>query len=102
MTSAHSSVHHPREEEADNVATHPPPPLCTLALEAGVASSGALALVADADQGGGSDVAVADDALPVALLAQPAQRDAALLAAHDEVGVVLGHRVGRGEGCEEG
>lgn len=36
-------------------------------------------------------VAVADDALPVALLAQPADGDAGLLAAHDEVRMVLCH-----------
>ena len=36
-------------------------------------------------------VRVADDALAIALLAEAADRDARLLAAHDEVGVVLGH-----------
>ena len=36
-------------------------------------------------------VRVADDALAIALLAEAADGDARLLAAHDQVGVVLGH-----------
>jgi hypothetical protein len=51
-----------------------------------------VALVADADEGGRPDVAVADDALPVALLAEAADGDPRLLPAHDEVRVVARHR----------
>ncbi len=43
------------------------------------------ALVADADEGRGADVRVADGALAVALVAEAADGDAGLLAAHDEV-----------------
>ena len=50
-----------------------------------------VAFVANADEGVGSDVGVADDALPVALLAQTTDRHARLLAAEDEVRVVLRH-----------
>eukprot|EP00212_Chloropicon_laureae_P009224 CAMPEP_0197493832 /NCGR_PEP_ID=MMETSP1311-20131121/25015_1 /TAXON_ID=464262 /ORGANISM="Genus nov. species nov., Strain RCC856" /LENGTH=188 /DNA_ID=CAMNT_0043039133 /DNA_START=76 /DNA_END=642 /DNA_ORIENTATION=- len=50
-----------------------------------------VALVADPDQGLRPHVRVADDALAVALLAQPAYRDARLLAAHDQVRLVLRH-----------
>ncbi len=50
-----------------------------------------VALVADPDEGAGSHVGVADDAAAVALLAQAADGHAGLLAAEDQVGVVLGH-----------
>lgn len=43
------------------------------------------ALVADAHQGRGPHVAVADGALAVALVAEAADGDAGLLAAHDEI-----------------
>lgn len=43
------------------------------------------ALVADADEGGGPDVGVADGAFAVALVAEAADGDAGLLAAHDEI-----------------
>ena len=45
------------------------------------------ALVADADQGGGADVGVADGAFAVALVAEAADGYAGLLAAHDEISV---------------
>lgn len=55
------------------------------------------ALVADAHERGRAHVRVADGALAVALVTQPAERDAGLLAAHDEVRVVAGHGIlGRG------
>jgi hypothetical protein len=50
-----------------------------------------LTFVADADERAGAHVGVTDHALAVALLAQAANGDARLLAAHDQVGVVLGH-----------
>lgn len=53
-----------------------------------------IALVANVHDGGGIDEGIADDALPVALLAEAADGDARLLPAHDQVGVVLGHLVG--------
>ena len=43
------------------------------------------ALVADADEGGGPHVGVADGALAVALVADAADGDAGLLAAHYEI-----------------
>jgi hypothetical protein len=43
------------------------------------------ALIADADEGGRPDVRVADRALAVALVAEAADGDAGLLAAHDEI-----------------
>ena len=49
------------------------------------------ALVADAHEGGRAHIRIANGALAVALVAQPAQRNARLLSAHDEVGVVAGH-----------
>lgn len=49
------------------------------------------ALVADAHQGRGPHVRVADGALAVALVAEPADGDAGLLAAHYEVGVMARH-----------
>lgn len=52
------------------------------------------ALVADARQRRRPHVRVADGALAVALVAQAAERDARLFAAHDEVGVVAGHGFG--------
>ena len=47
------------------------------------------ALVADADEGRGPHVAVADGALAVALIAEAADGDARLLAAHDEIAARL-------------
>lgn len=52
------------------------------------------ALVADADEGCGTDVGVADGAFAVAFVAEAADGDAGLLAAHYEVGVMAGH-IGR-------
>ncbi len=49
------------------------------------------AFVADAGEGGGADVGVADGAFAVAFVAEAADVDAGELAAHDEVGVVAGH-----------
>lgn len=43
------------------------------------------ALVADADEGRGADVGVADGAFAVAFVAEAADGDAGLLAAHDEI-----------------
>lgn len=43
------------------------------------------ALVADADEGRGADVGVADGALAVALVAEAADGDAGLFAAHDQI-----------------
>ena len=50
-----------------------------------------VALVADSNEGTGPHIRVADDAFTVALLAEAPDGDAGLLAAHDEVGVVLCH-----------
>jgi hypothetical protein len=47
------------------------------------------ALVADAGQGGGAHVGVTDGALAVAFVAESANGDASLLAAHDEIAAVL-------------
>jgi len=49
------------------------------------------ALVADADEGGGADVGVADGAFAVAFVAEAADGDAGLLAAHYEIGMMAGH-----------
>lgn len=49
------------------------------------------ALVADAHEGGGTHVGIAHGAFTVAFVAQAADGDAGLLAAHDEIGVVTGH-----------
>ena len=49
------------------------------------------ALVADAHEGCGADVGVADGAFAVAFVAEAADGDAGLLAAHDEIGVMAGH-----------
>lgn len=46
------------------------------------------ALVADAHEGRRPHVGIADGALAVALVAEPADGDAGLLAAHNEIGVV--------------
>ena len=50
-----------------------------------------VALVTDADEGGRSDVGIADDATAVALLAESADGHAGLLPAEDQVRMVLGH-----------
>ena len=50
-----------------------------------------VALVADPDQGGRAHVRVADHALALALFAEAADGDAPLLAAHDQIRVMLGH-----------
>lgn len=50
-----------------------------------------VALVANAHQRAWPDVGVADYTLSVTLLAQPANSNAGLFAAHNQVGVVLGH-----------
>lgn len=69
------------------------------------------ALVADAHQGRRAHVGIAHGAFAIAFVAEPADRDARLLAAHDEVGVMAGHGVrsgrdgswtGNGEGEGEG
>jgi len=49
------------------------------------------ALVADADEGRGADVGVADGAFAVAFVAEAADGDAGLLAAHDEIGMMARH-----------
>merc|ERR1740133_452253 len=63
-----------------------------------------VALVAYPHECAGPHVGVADGALAVALLTQPADRDPRLLAAHDQIGVVLRHRAPatKGEGYEAG
>ena len=55
------------------------------------------ALVADAHEGGGSHVGVADGAFAVAFVAEAADGDAAGLATHDEIGVMARHF----DGCSE-
>ena len=50
-----------------------------------------VALVADPHQSTGPDVRVAHHTFAVAFFAEAADRDAGLLAAHDEVGVVFCH-----------
>lgn len=52
------------------------------------------AFVADADEGGRAYVGVADGTFAVAFVAQAADGDAGLFAAHDEVGVMAGHGCG--------
>lgn len=49
------------------------------------------ALVANAYESGGTHIGVADGAFAVAFVAESADGDAGLFAAHDEVGVVTGH-----------
>lgn len=49
------------------------------------------AFVADADEGGGAHVGVAYWAFAVAFVAEAADGDAGLLAAHDEIRVMAGH-----------
>lgn len=49
------------------------------------------ALVADAGEGRRAHIGVADGAFAVAFVAEAADGDAGLFAAHDEVGVVAGH-----------
>jgi hypothetical protein len=49
------------------------------------------ALVADADQGRGAHVGIADGTFSVTFVAQTTDRDAGLLAAHDKIGVVTRH-----------
>jgi hypothetical protein len=49
------------------------------------------ALIADADEGGWAHVGIADGAFAVAFVAQAADGDAGLLAAHDQIGVVARH-----------
>lgn len=49
------------------------------------------ALVADADEGGRAHVGIADGAFAIAFVAETADGDAGLFAAHDEVGMVAGH-----------
>ena len=51
-----------------------------------------VALIAYPDEGARADVRVADDAAAVALLAQPPDGHARLLAAEDEIRVMLRHR----------
>ncbi len=53
-----------------------------------------IALVADSNEGTGPHIRITDDAFAVAFFAEPADGDARLLAAHDEVGVMLGHGCG--------
>ena len=67
-------------------ADHAPP------LEAAV-----IALVAGVHDRARVDEAIANDALAVALLAQPADGDAGLLPTHDQIGMVLGHDSKEGE-----
>ena len=52
-----------------------------------------IALVADSNEGTGSHIRIADHTFAVALFAQPADGDAGLLAAHYQIGVMLGHGV---------
>lgn len=70
----------------ERIADPLPPTHHTLVL---IVAEGAL--VADARQGGGPHVRVADGAFAVAFVAEAADVDAGELAAHDEVGVVAGH-----------
>ena len=50
-----------------------------------------IALVADSNEGTGSDIRIAHHTFAVAFFAEAPDGDARLLAAHDEVGVVFGH-----------
>lgn len=102
----------PTAPEVDNLRTPVPILLQPRALEAvkGVADALAAAhdalvlvvaeaaLVADAHQRRRAHVRVADGTLAVALVAEAADRDTGLLAAHYEIGVVAGHG-GRELGC---
>ena len=63
----------------------------TTADDAAALEGAVVALVADANQGAGPHVRVADHALAVAFLAEPTDGDAGLLAAHDEIRVMLRH-----------
>ena len=56
------------------------------------------ALVTDAGESGGSHVGVADRTFTVAFVAQSSERNAGLLAAHDEIGVMAGHVCSRMRG----
>ena len=56
-----------------------------------------VALVADADECGGTDIRVTDHALAVTLLTQAADGDTRLLATKDEIGMMFGHDGGAGE-----
>ena len=58
------------------------------------------AFVANADEGSGSDVRVADWAFTVALVAKTTEGDAGCFATHDEIGMVARHvRVCRSDWC---
>ena len=95
----------PRTPQIDNLRTPIPILLQARTLEAveGVADPFAAAhdafvlvvaegaLVADAHEGGGTHVGVADGTFAVAFVAEAADGDAGLLAAHYEIGVVAGH-----------
>lgn len=95
----------PRRPQIDNLRTPIPILLQPRTLEAVERVTDALpaahdalvlvvakgALVADAHKGRGPHVRVADGALAVAFVAETADCDAGLLAAHYEVGVVAGH-----------
>jgi hypothetical protein len=76
---------------------------CPSADDAASGERPVVALLAHLRDDGGADVRVADDALAIAALAQPADGDARLLAAHDQVGVCMGDGEGRrAEGSERG
>lgn len=97
----------PRTSQVYNLRTPIPILLQTRTLEAieGIADSLATAhnalilvvsegaFVADADEGGWAHVGIADGAFAIAFVAETADGDAGLFAAHDEVGVVAGHFV---------
>ena len=51
-----------------------------------------VALVTDSDEGAWTNVGIADDAAAVALLTETPDGDTGLLAAEDQVGMMLGHR----------
>lgn len=50
-----------------------------------------VALIANSNEDGGANVGIADNALSLALIAEATDGDAPLFAAHDEIGVMLGH-----------
>ena len=95
----------PRTAQVDNLRTAIPIFLQSRALKAVVGVANALgaandtsilvvsegALVADADQGRGTHVGVAHGTFAVTLIAQAADRDAGLLAAHDKIGMMARH-----------
>lgn len=95
----------PRTSQVYNLRTPIPILLQTRTLEAieGIADSLATAdnalilvisegaFVADADEGGWAHVGIADGAFAIAFIAETADGDAGLFAAHDEVGVVARH-----------